>query len=168
MKLQWQILFVLTVAASTSSAQQVASATQTVTLAAGVPLHIRTTRTVSLRTGTVIEGELTEPIYVLDRLVLPKGAIARGTIVAYAPVPGKVRAEALLNGDVTPLHQPVVNFTSLHIPGGSDDLNFQSHALIRDTRLPSAARLVGHAVHRRPGRTGLHRVARRARGAAIG
>jgi hypothetical protein len=122
-------------AASSSPAQQAPPATQTVTLAAGVPLHIKTTRTVALRTGASVEGVLTEPVYVHDRLVLPKGATARGTVIAYAPVARKIRAEALLNGDVTPLHQPVVNFTSLHVDGGIDDLSFHSHALVRDTQL---------------------------------
>jgi hypothetical protein len=109
-----EMFLVLALAASSSSAQQAPPETQTVTLAAGVPLHIKTTRTVALRTGATVEGVLTEPIYVHDRLVLPKGVTARGTVIAYAPVARKIRAEALLNGDVTPLHLPVVNFNSLH------------------------------------------------------
>jgi hypothetical protein len=108
---------------------------QILTIASGVPLHIRITRTAKLLTGQPVEGVLTEPIYVVDRLVLPKGAIAHGVVIAYAPVPGKVRAQAWLNGDVTPLHQPVVAFTSLHIPGIATDFDFSSHALVRDTQL---------------------------------
>jgi len=134
-----QVLAVLAVVAAASPAQQPAQlptlSTQSLTIAAGVPLHIRTSRTVHLRIGVPVEGVLTEPIYVVDRLVLPKGAIAHGVVIAYAPVPGKERAQALLNGDVTPLHQPVVDFTSLHIPGVPTRFNFSSHALMRDTQL---------------------------------
>ena len=133
--MKFESIAVLAFAASASSAQMASPATQTLTLAVGVPLHIKTTHTVALRTGASVEGVLTEPVYVLDRLVLPKGAIARGTVIAYAPVARKIRAEAWLNGDVTPLHQPVVNFTILHVDGGIDDLALRSHALVRDTQL---------------------------------
>ena len=132
MKLKAFTLFAF--AASVLSAQEASKPAQTITLASGVPMHIRVTRTAALRKGATIDGILTEPIYVFDRLVLPKDTLVHGTVVGYAPPNRKLHAQALLNGDVTPMHEPVVNFTSLHTASGIE-LSFQSHALIRNTQL---------------------------------
>jgi len=109
--------------------------TQSIAIAAGVPLHIRVTRTAKIHLGAPVEGVLTESIYVSDRLVLPKGAAVRGTVSAYAPVARKVRAQALLNGDVTPLHDPVVDFNDLHLEGAGGEVHLHSNAHIRNTRI---------------------------------
>ena len=105
------------------------------TLATGVPLHIRVTRTAKLRTGTSVEGVLTEPIYSLDRLVLPQGTVVHGTVTDYTPIAHQVRLQALLNGDVTPLHDPVVDFSTLHLAETDTDVALNSRALIRNTQI---------------------------------
>ena len=105
------------------------------TLATGVPLHIRVTRTAKLRTGTSVEGVLTEPIYSLDRLVLPQGTVVHGTVTEYTPIAHQVRLQALLNGDVTPLHDPVVDFSTLHLAETDTDVALNSRALIRNTQI---------------------------------
>jgi hypothetical protein len=69
-------------------AQQV-SGTQQVTIPSGVPLHIRVTRTASLRKGAQVEGLLTEPVYVFDRLVLPGNAVVRGSVSEVARPSGR-------------------------------------------------------------------------------
>jgi hypothetical protein len=107
--------------------------TQTVQLPVGIPLHVRVTRTVSLRRGISIEGKLTEPVYLYDRLVLPKDSIVLGVVSDLAPIDRKIRTQALLNGDVTPLHDPVVNFKTIQLQGG--DVVIESEARIRETQL---------------------------------
>ena len=73
------------------------------------------------------------PFTFYDRRVLDKGSIVLGVISDLAPVDGKIRTQALLNGDVTPLHDPVVNFKTIRLPGG--DVSFESEARIRETQL---------------------------------
>ncbi len=90
-----------------------AVAQQAVTVGAGVPLHITLTRTAKMRVGAPVEGILTDPVWVYDRLVLPKGATAHGTVESLEPLEGEDRLKAKLNGDLTPLHTPVVRFTSV-------------------------------------------------------
>jgi hypothetical protein len=104
-------------------------------LPTGVPLRIRITRTAHLHIGAPVTGVLTEPVYLHDHLVLPQNTIVRGTVTAYAPVDRKLRAQALLNGDVTPLHDPVVGFNRLQLPGSSQQIAFSSRGLMRDTQL---------------------------------
>ena len=98
--------------APTAFAQQ-PTPTENVTVAQGVPLHIRVTHTANLHTGEPVTGVLTAPIFVRDRMVLPAGSAVQGAVVAYVPVEHLVRVQALLNGDVTPLHNPVVEFTTV-------------------------------------------------------
>ena len=80
-------------------------------------------------------GVLTEPIYVRDRLVLPIGSAVHGNVVEYAPVEHLVREQALLNGDVTPLHDPVVDFTSVRLIATNVEVPLETRALIRSTQM---------------------------------
>jgi len=105
------------------------------TLAKGVPLHVRVTRTAKLRTGALVEGVLAEPIYAHDRLVLPVGTVVHGTVSTYVPIEHQIRLQALLNGDVTPLHNPVVDFDTLHLAATGADVPLQSRALIRNLQI---------------------------------
>src|ERR1700751_4409957 len=105
------------------------------TLPGGVPLRIRITRTAHLHIGAPVTGVLTEPVYLHDHLVLPQNTTVFGLVTAYTPIDRKLRAQALLNGDVTPLHDPVVDFTRLQLPGSSQQISISSRGLIRDTQL---------------------------------
>ncbi len=113
--------------------------TQTVTVAAGVPLHVRVTHTAHLRTGAPVTGVLTEPVYVRDRLILPVGTRVSGTVIAYTPIEQLVREQAILNGDITPLHNPVVNFTCAHLDATAtspaQEIPLDTRALIRTAKL---------------------------------
>lgn len=122
----------LVAVAGTARGQEVR---EPVTIPSGVPLHVVLTRTAKLRRGAAVEGVLAEPIFVRDRLVLPVGAPVHGTVTEYAPVARRTRAEALLNGDVTPLHAPVVDFTSVHVTVGDseEDVPLDSRAVIRNS-----------------------------------
>ncbi|HEY4010650.1 MAG TPA: hypothetical protein VGM11_10905, partial [Acidobacteriaceae bacterium] len=104
-------------------------------LPSSTPLRIRTARTAHLHIGSKITGVLVEPVYLRDHLVLPQGTIVRGVVSAYDPVDRKIRAQALLNGDVTPLRDPIVDFNRLQVPGSKQEIAFSSRAVMRDTQL---------------------------------
>ena len=144
MKIGWHhlsVAWVVVLVAAAGMTQQEASAQATVSAAeavivpAGVPLHIRVTRTAHLHTGADVVGVLTEPIYVRDRMVLPSGSTVRGNVIEYVPVEHLVREQAILNGDVTPLHNPVVNFTSVHLAATDVDVPLDTRALVRTTQM---------------------------------
>jgi hypothetical protein len=144
MKIGWvhlAVVLLMTLCPRAVQAQQVAqvrqttSAPESVVVPAGVPLHIRVTRTAHLHTGAGVMGVLTEPIYVRDRLVLPIGSAVRGNVIEYAPVEHLLREQALLNGDVTPLHDPVVDFTSIHLAATNVEVPMDTRALIRTTQM---------------------------------
>jgi hypothetical protein len=118
---------------SIAHAQQPDQNTEDIAVPAGVPLHIRVTRTAPLRRGAAVEGLLTEPVYVYDRIILPKDAVVHGVVSDLAPAERKIRIQAILNGDVTPLHDPIVNFNTIHI--NNLDVALDSKALIRSTQL---------------------------------
>lgn len=96
-----------------------ADAQQPVTIEAGVPLHLIVTRTAGLRVGAPVEGVLTEPVWAYDRLVLPRDAVVHGTVVSLASLDGETRLKARLNGDLTPLHLPVVRWTEIQTETGT-------------------------------------------------
>ena len=108
---------------------------KTNTLPLSTPLRIRLTRTARLHIGTPVTGVLTEPVYLHDHLVLPQNTTVLGVVTGYAPVKRKLRTQALLNGDVTPLHDPVVDFNRLQLPGSSEQIPISSRGVIRDTQL---------------------------------
>lgn len=104
-------------------------------LRAGVPLRIRITHTAHLHIGTPVTGVLTEPVYLRDRVALPQDTTVLGVVTGYARVDRKLRTQALLNGDVTPLHDPVVDFNRLQLPDSSQQISISSRGVIRDTQL---------------------------------
>jgi hypothetical protein len=129
-------------AGGSSSQSEAAPAAET--LPAGVPLRIRITRTAHLHIGSPVIGVLTEPIFLHDHLVIPSDSTVLGTVTAYAPPDRMLRTRALLNGDVTPLHDPVVTFTQLQPPAlsGSSSaprspqpIAISARATVRDTQL---------------------------------
>ncbi len=110
------------------------------TLPPGVPLRIRITRTAHLHLGAPVTGVLTEPIFLHDHLAIPCKSIVRGTVTAYAPVDRDLLIKARLNGDLTPLHEPVVTFTQLQPAAASGSAPGQPIAIsalatVRDTQL---------------------------------
>ncbi len=108
---------------------------KTDTLPVSTPLRIRITHTAHLHIGTPVTGVLTEPVYLHDHLVLPQNTTVLGVVTGYARIDRKLRTQALLNGDVTPLHNPVVDFNRLQLPGSSEQIYISSRGVIRDTQL---------------------------------
>lgn len=102
--------------------QAAPAALQTValTVPAGTPLKIALEKDVRVRkAGDPITGRTVEPIYAFDKLVVPAGTEVTGIVQSIAPVPGKKRALAALNADLSPQHEVVVTFQQLHMPDGS-------------------------------------------------
>jgi hypothetical protein len=104
-------------------------------LPVNTPLRIRLTHTAHLHIGTPVTGVLTEPVYLHDRLVLPQNTTVLGVVTGYARIDRKLRTQALLNGDVTTLHDPIVDFNRLQLPDSSQQLSISSRGVIRDTQL---------------------------------
>lgn len=130
---QFTVLFLALVSAAATAQVRVSRATAAIP--AGVPLHIRVTRTAALRKGAEVQGVLTEPVYLHDRLALPQNTVVRGVVTGYTPVDRKLRTEALLNGDLTPLHGPVVEFDDLRVSGSGMGIAFRSRGTVRETEL---------------------------------
>ena len=82
---------------------------------AGTPLHVRIDRRTAMSVGQKIEGHTTTPIYVGTEIVVPVGSAVSGTVSGLTP-DVKARRSARFDGDFTPLHIPVIQFTSLTLP----------------------------------------------------
>lgn len=102
-----------------SIAKAVSSRTaHTAILPAGLPLRIQLDRRYGMRKGAPVTGKLIDPIYSGDYIVLPANTIVEGTISSLQPVRKGTRTWALLDGDITPLKQPVLTFDALELSDG--------------------------------------------------
>jgi hypothetical protein len=86
---------------------------------ANIPLRVKVTRTVTLKTGTPFRGQLIEPVYGPDRLLLPAGTTAEGAVSATPAADRSTRVNAKLDGDFTPLRTPVIRVTQLVLASGT-------------------------------------------------
>ncbi len=91
----------------------------TAVLTTGLPLRVQIDRRYRMRKGKPIEGRLIDPVYSVDHIVLPVNTRIYGNISDLTPIHGSKRTWARLNGDFTPLKQPVLRFTSVMLPDGS-------------------------------------------------
>ncbi len=104
---------------ATSPAGPISSkAAFTAALPAGFPLRVQLDRRYPMRVGQSIRGRLIDPVYSGDHVVLPANTVVDGTISGLNPIGKQTRTWALLDGDVTPLKQPVLTFNALVLPGG--------------------------------------------------
>ncbi|HEV2275730.1 MAG TPA: hypothetical protein VGR96_16270 [Acidobacteriaceae bacterium] len=101
---------------SPSSARQLA----TEIVPSGVPLRVQLDKSHRLKVGTRLTGRLTEPVYLVDHVVLPAGSRVFGSITGKHPVSRQTRTAAMFNGDLTPLKSAEVTFTSVETPDGRD------------------------------------------------
>src|SRR5450756_2870200 len=72
-----------------------------------------------MRVGVQVRAHLIYPVYANDTLVLPEHTVVTGTVTALRSNRSR-RIRARLGGDFTPFHTPVVQFTGIHLPDGSD------------------------------------------------
>lgn len=92
---------------------------QVATVPADVPLRVEIDKRYPVNVGTKVEGRLIAPVYLVDHEVLPVNTRVTGTIIAEHPVKGGERADALLNGDFTPLVTPELRFDQITLPDGT-------------------------------------------------
>lgn len=105
-------LMVATCACAPASAQQV-------TVPAGVPLRVQIDQRYPVNIGTKVEGHLMAPVFLVDHEVLPVNTRVSGSVIATHPLKGGERADALLNGDFTPLVTPELQFDQITLPDGT-------------------------------------------------
>ena len=87
-------------------------------VASGTPLRLYVNHRVPMRVGQPLQAKVIEPVYAFDRVVVPAGADVLGQVSELRPVPRMQRAQAILNGDFTPLHVALVRFTSVRLQDG--------------------------------------------------
>lgn len=115
---------------------------QQVTIPAGVPLRVQIDKRYPIATGTKVEGHLIAPIFLVDHEVLPANTRVSGSVIATHPVKGGARADALLNGDFTPLATPELRFDQITLPDGTVE-PISTHVSQRDgavVRMKSSAK----------------------------
>ncbi|HTV56812.1 MAG TPA: hypothetical protein VMI06_18080 [Terriglobia bacterium] len=95
------------------------SLTVPLTLPKGTALDIALTRRVPiLRAGEPIEGRLVLPVYAFDRVVAPAGSIILGRVTAIKSAPRKERAQAIMQGNFSPLRSAQLEFDTLVLRDG--------------------------------------------------
>ena len=87
------------------------------TVPAGTPLTVRIEQNTPMRAGEPVSGRLLYPIYADNRLLLPKDTVIRGEVVSLHSDHNR-RVRAVMGGDFTPFHTPVVHFTEIKLSNG--------------------------------------------------
>lgn len=88
------------------------------TVPAGTPLRLYTTKRFSKRKGTPVVAKVLDPVYAFDQQTIPAGTLVTGSVSRTQPASKWERAQALLRGDFTPLRISEVGFYSLLLPDG--------------------------------------------------
>src|ERR1700731_1023708 len=88
------------------------------TLPGGTPLALRIDDHLPMRNGQPIRAHLIYPIYDNDKLLLPKDTIVDGSVVDLRFDRSR-RIRAVLGGDFTPFHKPVVHFNNFILTDGA-------------------------------------------------
>lgn len=85
----------------------------------GTPLRVSLSKKVRIRNvGAPVTARVLEPVYLFDRIVVPKGSVLTGKVIEIHPVPKLVRTEAILNGNFTPLKTAKIEFDTLILKNG--------------------------------------------------
>ncbi|MGH7867425.1 MAG: hypothetical protein ACREP9_07270, partial [Candidatus Dormibacteraceae bacterium] len=80
----------------------------------GTSLSIALDQRVPIRSvGEPVEGVLLQPVYAFDRIVAPAGSKVLGHVIAVTDAPRKERAQAILQGNFSPLRTAKVEFDTL-------------------------------------------------------
>lgn len=103
-------------------------------LPVGFPLRVQIDRRYRLHAGERVQGKLIDPVYWGDHIVLPANTVVDGRIVRLEPIRGTTRTWAVLDGDVTPLKQPVIAFDNLDI-SREQDIRMSAEASERTTSM---------------------------------
>ncbi len=106
---------------------------------AQTPLRIKVSHTIPLHPGVPFAGTLLAPIYGPDRMLLPAGLLARGVVDRTPAADRTTRVWARLDGDFTPLKEPVIRVTQVVLPSGAV-LPLNATGNMRNTALITLAR----------------------------
>ncbi len=120
------ILLALLLAATVASARG-----QSATIPAGVPLRVQIDNRYPMDVGTKVEGHLIAPVFLVDHEVLPVNTRVSGSVIATHRIHGGERADALLNGDFTPLKTPELQFDQITLRDGTVEA-ITTHVTQRD------------------------------------
>ena len=89
------------------------------TIPAGVPLRVALQRRVVIKhRGEAIQGQLVEPVYVFDRVLLAAGTVVEGHVAEIGGVPARRRIQAILSGNFTPARDVRAQFDTLVLSDG--------------------------------------------------
>ena len=114
----WRIPLYFLYSLSLAIAADNPSAQISLTIPAGAPLRVYLTGKVPKRANAPVRAKVIEPIFAFDQQVIPAGADVTGRVVRVDPVSRWQRAQAMMNGDFTPLHRAHIEFTSLTLADG--------------------------------------------------
>jgi hypothetical protein len=84
----------------------------------GTPLPLYITHRAWYRMNESVEAKFAQPVWAFDRIVIPAGTLVHGQVATLEPVPGMMRARAIVGGDFTPLKRAELSFTSLTLGDG--------------------------------------------------
>ncbi|MGH9705055.1 MAG: hypothetical protein ACRD4K_16895, partial [Candidatus Acidiferrales bacterium] len=85
----------------------------------GAPIRVAIENEISIKkVGQPVRGRVVDPVYAFDQLVVPVGSEVRGKIIRLDNVSKGRRAQAMLNGDFTPLHNVKIEFDELELKDG--------------------------------------------------
>jgi hypothetical protein len=120
---------------------------------AGRPLRLYITHRTWYRMNETIEAKFAEPVWAFDRIVIPAGTVVHGQLSRLDPVPGMVRARAIVGGDFTPLKRAEVSFTSLTLADGRAlRLETQSSLGLSTIYVPASAKKANKKQKTNPGK----------------
>ncbi len=112
------LLYLLATCAALPASSVARCESPTVSIPAGTPLAVKIGAPLPMKVGEPIRAEMIYPVYVDNRLVLPAGTVVRGSVVSLRPNRAR-RIRALLGGDFTPFHTPVVRFDHILLADGT-------------------------------------------------
>jgi hypothetical protein len=119
-------LFVCTVARTPAAAAAAVDPPAEVVVEAGRPLRVALDGRVRIKQiGQPVTGTLIEPVYALDRLVVPAGTPVRGHVAQLVTPSRAARLKAMLGGDFAPHRRVVLQFDTL-VPDDGHEIPLQT------------------------------------------
>src|SRR4051812_8883440 len=86
---------------------------------AGTPLSVQLEKRLRLQgVGQPVAGRVVEPVFAFQKEVIPAGSELTGHVVRLQPVSTPRRVKAVLHGDLTPLHEALIQFDQLRFRDG--------------------------------------------------
>ena len=124
--MELKTIILLTMLFSVASAEDGHNQTIPLMVAPGVPLRLYLTKKVPKRVGAAVQAKILEPVYSFDREVIAAGTEVLGRVSRTEPVGKWQRAQAVMNGNFTPLRRAFAEFTTLVLRDGRK-LPLQNH-----------------------------------------